>query len=108
MLGRGAAGGGTEPWPGRLRVRERRASGWGKSIPPGRRDGRDRPRMNRALALLVVWSGCAGVPAPLAPSPEPTASYKLGSAPQAGLAPLRRLTRDQYRNTVRDLLGITD
>jgi hypothetical protein len=32
----------------------------------------------------------------------------VGSDPQAGLAPLRRLTRDQYTNTIRDLLGVTD
>jgi hypothetical protein len=29
-------------------------------------------------------------------------------APAAGLAPLRRLTHEQYANTVRDLLGISD
>lgn len=47
------------------------------------------------------------MPAPVSPAG--------GSAPtavrhevQAGLAPLRRLTQEQYANTVRDLLGITD
>jgi hypothetical protein len=30
------------------------------------------------------------------------------SEPQAGLAPLRRLTHEQYANTIRDLLGVAD
>jgi hypothetical protein len=62
----------------------------------------------RSLAFaLGVWSGCAGVPAPVTPAGG-GAPASVTHDVQAGLAPLRRLTQEQYVNTVRDLLGITD
>src|SRR5690242_11137426 len=64
--------------------------------------------MRAALAsTLVLIGGCTGVPAPLTPAGG-GAPVSVQHQPQAGLAPLRRLTREQYANTVRDLLGITD
>jgi hypothetical protein len=54
---------------------------------------------------LVVAVGCGGKAG--APGTNPAAA--LDSPPgQAGPAPLRRLTQEQYRNTVRQLLGVTD
>jgi hypothetical protein len=60
----------------------------------------------RLAFALVLGGGCAGVPAPV--SPAATAPSVVGHDIQAGLAPLRRLTQEQYVNTIRDLLGITD
>jgi hypothetical protein len=64
--------------------------------------------MRGVLALaLALLGGCAGAPSPSTPAGgglPPTVHHQT----QAGLAPLRRLTREQYANTVRDLLGITD
>jgi hypothetical protein len=59
------------------------------------------------VSTLVLVGGCTGVPAPLTPAGG-GAPVSVQHQPQAGLAPLRRLTREQYANTVRDLLGITD
>jgi hypothetical protein len=42
--------------------------------------------------------------APPAPGKQPVAPASVSAA----VAPMRRLTRSQYRNTVRDLLGVTD
>ena len=42
--------------------------------------------------------------APPAPGMQPVAPASVSAA----VAPMRRLTRSQYRNTVRDLLGVTD
>jgi hypothetical protein len=50
-----------------------------------------------------------GAPAPLpsAPLPPPSACAAGAAAPRPGPSPLRRLTRFEYDNTVRDLLGDT-
>ena len=61
----------------------------------------------RRLALTLGLLGCTGVPAPLTPAGG-GAPTLVTREPAAGLAPLRRLTREQYANTIRDLLGITD
>jgi hypothetical protein len=64
--------------------------------------------MRVALALtLALFGGCAGVAAPVTPAGG-GAPVAVHHETQAGLAPLRRLSREQYANTVRDLLGITD
>lgn len=56
---------------------------------------------------LVAWmgAGCAGGPAPVVPA---GGAPVAGNEPQAGLAPLRRLSHEQYANTIRDLLGVSD
>lgn len=75
--------------------------------------------MNAGLAVLVVAvAGCIGTVGPSEPAatrqtaarggvndtaaPDPTVGGRARGAPPA---PLRRLTRAQYANTVRDLLG---
>jgi hypothetical protein len=59
------------------------------------------------LALAVaLGAGCVQPAGPVAAGAVLPAV--VNNDPQAGLAPLRRLTREQYANTVRDLLGITD
>jgi hypothetical protein len=60
------------------------------------------PRCRLAAVLLAFAAGCAArqsttAPPPAAPAPPP---------PQAGPAVFRRLTLFEYRNTIRDLLGI--
>jgi hypothetical protein len=46
---------------------------------------------------------------PMQPGPDPGPSMGgPGATASAAVAPLRRLTAEQYRNTVRDLLGLTD
>jgi hypothetical protein len=70
-----------------------------------------------ALALALGCTGSvadpgAGTPPPVggsvappaAPGQQPVAAGTVSAA----VAPMRRLTRAQYRNTVRDLLGVTD
>ncbi len=68
-----------------------------------------------ATALFLTAIGCVGSiedpgagpnGASAAPT-EPGASVCANSRPSAGPSPLRRLTRAEYDNTVRDLLGIT-
>jgi hypothetical protein len=80
-----------------------------------------RPRQSMLAAALALLGACAGdisgnspggagQPPPAgtpAGSPIPTQTPAPASV-SAAVAPLRRLTADQYRNTVRDLLGITD
>jgi hypothetical protein len=75
------------------------------------------PRARAHLLLLVLAcaaapAGCAGrsAPSPFSPLSDGIrpGTAPRGSAPAAGVAPLRRLTREQYANTVRDLLGFTD
>jgi hypothetical protein len=58
-------------------------------------------------AGLVAWAGCVGVPTRVAPAPGELRTV-VTHAPQAGMAPLRRLTREQYANTIRDLVGLSD
>src|SRR5689334_7793482 len=65
-----------------------------------------RPRAATFAALLVA--GCAAAtPPPSAPRPAPKAvAHAPAAAPVvAAPAPLRRLTNEEYNNTVRDLLG---
>jgi Protein of unknown function (DUF1592)/Protein of unknown function (DUF1588)/Protein of unknown function (DUF1595)/Protein of unknown function (DUF1587)/Protein of unknown function (DUF1585) len=69
--------------------------------------------------VLLVAFGCVAAPAACAGLTAPSPLSRLsdvvrpgmaggGSSPlAAGPAPLRRLTREQYANTVRDLLGFT-
>lgn len=51
-----------------------------------------------------------GTPDPLVPPPTGTGGTTVSACvpgpPSVGVAPLRRLTRSQYNNTIRDLLGI--
>ncbi len=59
--------------------------------------------------MLVACAGDAGDTTPLSPShehPQPKPAL-LCTGVQPGRAPLRRLTRAEYNNTVRDLLGDT-
>jgi hypothetical protein len=80
------------------------------------------PRSTRVLALALCWSctgtidssppGTPGAPGgPLPPiGTTPTAPDRGSAACKTinpGLSPLRRLTRSEYDNTVRDLLGDT-
>jgi hypothetical protein len=80
-----------------------------------------RPRQLVLAAALALLGGCAGdiagnpPPGGNQPGPAPVIPGVTGGtqtpAPAnvtAAVAPLRRLTGDQYRNTVRDLLGVTD
>jgi hypothetical protein len=50
--------------------------------------------------------GGGGQPTP--PGNIPPAGGGVPASASAGVAPLRRLNADQYRNTVQDLLGVTD
>jgi hypothetical protein len=53
----------------------------------------------------AAGGGAPGAAVPAAPpGQQPIAPAQVS----AGVAPLRRLTREQYRNTVRDLLGLGD
>jgi hypothetical protein len=63
--------------------------------------------MRRFVVLLAVWGGCMGAVSP-SPSGGGLTPNVTISDPQAGLAPLRRLTLEQYVNTIRDLLGVSD
>src|SRR5947209_5118325 len=45
-----------------------------------------------------------GTVTPAPPGQNPVAPASVSAA----VAPLRRLTREQYRNTVRDLVGVSD
>ncbi|HZO13472.1 MAG TPA: DUF1592 domain-containing protein [Polyangiaceae bacterium] len=69
-----------------------------------------RPRtMAHLLVASAACAGCAGLIGDGGDSEGPgTDSQALCSeaAPDAGATPLRRLTRDEYDNTVRDLMGI--
>jgi hypothetical protein len=82
-----------------------------------------RPRLLASLALFALGcsgsiagdpSGTPGAPPPAGGTPSgagggPTAPPVVAPAGvAAGAAPLRRLNVDQYRNTIADLLGITD
>jgi hypothetical protein len=53
----------------------------------------------------MIHKAGGGEPPPL-PPPDVPAPPDAGRASTPGPAPLRRLTRAQYRNTVRDLLGV--
>jgi hypothetical protein len=56
------------------------------------------------LALCVLASGCVDEPAPIAKPPvETSACLTVDPGP----SPIRRMTRFEYNNTVRDLLGDT-
>jgi hypothetical protein len=84
------------------------------------------PKGRLASTALALLLGCSGnidggrapggnSPPPAAGNPGPGSSSNPGgpAAPapagvSAGVAPLRRLNADQYRNTVQDLLGLTD
>ena len=59
-----------------------------------------------SLVAAALIAGCAGRGATANRPPAPAVAPE--PAPHAGLAPLRRLTREQYANTIRDLLGTTD
>src|SRR5688572_12522952 len=70
-----------------------------------------------AITLVLLASACAGkIFEPTAredgsnpwgaPRREPTADECETLAPSVGTTPLRRLTQEQYRNTVRDALGM--
>jgi hypothetical protein len=52
------------------------------------------------LTVLVAATGCKGTVSPGVPSGQP-----LCGQPSPGPAPIRRLSRFEYNNTVRDLLG---
>ncbi len=58
------------------------------------------------LAAAFLASGCVGEIGGSGASPEGEASAESCATPQAERSPLRRLTRAQYRATIRDLLGI--
>jgi hypothetical protein len=59
-----------------------------------------------SVLLFAAGAGCAGR---ATPAPAGGEMGQVVAAPAAaGLAPLRRLTREQYTNTVRDLLGFDD
>ena len=58
------------------------------------------------LAVVLLSSGCVGEIGGSSGAPEGEASAPSCAAPQAERSPLRRLTRAQYRATVRDLLGV--
>jgi Protein of unknown function (DUF1592)/Protein of unknown function (DUF1588)/Protein of unknown function (DUF1595)/Protein of unknown function (DUF1587)/Protein of unknown function (DUF1585) len=77
------------------------------------------------LATLALLLGCTGSVAdgpsgrrpggekepgsdPVAPPAKPGEQPVAPAQVSAGVAPLRRLTRTQYLNTVRDLLGLSD
>jgi hypothetical protein len=71
-----------------------------------------RPFSPLAIALAPLALGCvratdASLAGAAAPPARPAVVGRMGE-PQAGLAPLRRLTREQYANTIRDLLGLND
>jgi hypothetical protein len=75
-----------------------------------------------ALLAILAASACTGTvadggpggqggdpgPGPVAPPSKPGMQPVAPPAVSAGVAPLRRLTRAQYLNTVRDLLGLSD
>src|SRR4051812_13896606 len=76
------------------------------------------PRAEWIAAAALLALGCTGnvgepgtapppgttVTPPAAPGQQPVAPPTVNAA----VAPMRRLTREQYRNTVRDLLGVAD
>jgi hypothetical protein len=57
----------------------------------------------KRLLLTALLAGCAAGAAP-----SSSTSVAGAHVASAGPAPLRRLTREQYANTVRDLLGASD
>src|SRR5947199_185632 len=72
-----------------------------------------------ALALAAACTGTVagnggGAPAPMGQPGGTVAPAPPGQNPvapptvSAGVAPMRRLTREQYRNSVRDLVGVED
>jgi len=64
-----------------------------------------------ALGVLVATSACMGdigdpsLPDETSPTPEPEVA--CGTVIEPGPSPIRRMTRFEYNNTVRDLLGDT-
>lgn len=81
-----------------------------------------RPFLAASLLMGLGTIGCIGEiggtgggvePGPVTnppitkPDPMVTPAMCANAAPSAGVAPLKRLTRSQYNNTIRDLLGIT-
>jgi hypothetical protein len=69
-----------------------------------------------AVAVALAAAGCTGTigqrgggtdPGVTTQDPAALACAQSGRVLNAGLTPLRRLTRDQFNNTVRDLLGAT-
>src|SRR5262245_54408688 len=80
------------------------------------RHSRVRRRRIGPGVLLTIAAGCTGVvQSPGGGShggateqePAALACAMSGGKLNAGVSPLRRLTRDQYNNTVRDLIGAT-
>lgn len=78
---------------------------------------RARPLLGTLSVLLIALSvtGCTGVIGEPGgsvgdPNPDPTLRDPTTSCTdiEVGRSPLRRLTRDEYANTVRDLLGVSD
>jgi hypothetical protein len=61
-----------------------------------------------AFAALLAGAGCSGRARPGAPGAGLLEDRSPPPAAQVAAAPLRRLTAEQYRNTVRDLLGVAD
>jgi len=66
---------------------------------------------------LLLWAACQAAPAPSTPPPPPATPPSVAQPPPpphdqepiptaVGPAPLRRLSRVQYANTLRDLLGV--
>ena len=62
-----------------------------------------RPFLSCGLLAAILLAGCG-------PRSRPTAVADQIERPpaQAAAAPLRRLTQEQYRNSIRDLLGVKD
>ena len=60
----------------------------------------------RAGVLAISSIGCVAEIDAAGPSTSDSADELRCDVPSAGAAPLRRLTREQYDNTIRDLLGI--
>ena len=68
-----------------------------------------------ALTLAVGLAGCGEAPPPVvvvgpiggsvAPEPESAPTGPTCDGPAPGESPLRRLTRTEYDNTIRDLVG---
>src|SRR5262245_12330520 len=66
------------------------------------------PFASVALGVLVATSACIGSigdPEPQETEPEPEPQVDCSKVVDPGPSPIRRMTRFEYNNTVRDLLG---
>jgi len=68
------------------------------------RSPRSRGSLGPSLALLGLAAACAGA-CSSSPDPAEGTSTSVCTTLQPGASPIRRMTRFEYNNTVRDLLG---